>query len=71
MRNASASFAVRPLVSGKWISTKLATLGVTFRPSLPISAVSQASQLRIVLARALLMLQVLDRGDAGGDRRRR
>src|SRR4029079_10915087 len=50
VRKASASFAVRPLVSGKWISTKFAALGVTGRPSLPISSVSHASQ-RVLCAR--------------------
>ena len=40
----SASLAeVLPFSSGKWISTKLATLGVTLRPSLLISSVSQLS----------------------------
>ena len=39
-----------PCCSGKWISTKLATLGVTLRPSLPISSVSQASQ-RVLCSR--------------------
>ena len=47
VRNASASFAVRPLVSGKWISMKLPTLGVTFRPSASISRVSHASHLSL------------------------
>src|SRR2546423_736416 len=40
---ASASFAFFPFVSEKWIRMKLPTLGVTFRPSLPISSVSHAS----------------------------
>src|SRR5882672_7189613 len=44
VRNASASAAARPFVSGKWMSTKFATLGVTLRPSFSISCVSQASQ---------------------------
>src|SRR5262245_6318767 len=50
VRNASASRAVLPFVSGKWISTKFAALGVTLRPSLPISSVNQASQ-RVLCAR--------------------
>ncbi len=47
MRNASASAAVLPLASEKWINTKFATLGVTSNPSLPISCVSQASHLAL------------------------
>ena len=33
VRSALASAAVRPFCSGKWISRKLAALGVTFNPS--------------------------------------
>src|SRR6266481_6090145 len=42
VRNASASSAVRPRSGGKWISTKLAMLGVTSNPSLLISTSSHA-----------------------------
>src|SRR6266581_3947470 len=41
VRNASASAAVLPFSSGKWIRMKFATLGVTLRPSFVTSSVSQ------------------------------
>ena len=47
--------------------TKFATLGVTSRPSLAISSVSQASHFVVVGDRALDMAGILDRRDAGGD----
>ncbi len=59
-----------PWLCGKWISTKFATLGVTSRPSLPISSVSQAQPAAVVRDRRLDVRGVLDRGDAGLHRRR-
>jgi hypothetical protein len=41
VRNASASTEVLPFCCGKWISTKFATLGVTFSPSFVTSSVIQ------------------------------
>ena len=60
-----------PWRSGKWISTKLATLGVTSRPSLRDLLASATRSHLSLCARALLdMRGVLDRRDAGRDRRR-
>ena len=55
------------LSSGKWMSTKLPTLGVTFSPSFSISAVTQGSQLLVVRDGELDVGAVLDRRDARCD----
>ena len=67
-RKSSASAAECFSSSGKWISTKLPTLGVTRRPSFASSSVSQRSQWSLCATVRSTWARSRKRGDAGLDR---
>ena len=71
VRKASASFAVRPLRFREMDQHEIGDARRHLETELADLRRQPGEPARIVLARALLMRDVLDRGDAGGDRRRR